>query len=77
MAQRQASGGTTPPSRKRLSPPQGRRATLRDIAGALGLSVAAVSRALTGHPDVSPATRRRVLEVARQLNYRPNAAAKT
>ena len=77
MAQRQASGRTTPPSRKRLSPPQGRRATLRDIAGALGLSVAAVSRALNGHPDVSPATRRRVLEVARQLNYRPNAAAKT
>lgn len=64
-------------SRKRLRPPQGRRPTLRDIAAVVGLSVAAVSRALNGHPDVSAATRRRVLEAARQLNYRPNAAAKT
>ena len=64
--------------RKRLSSPPGTRAvTLRDIAARVGVSVAAVSRALNGHPDVSEATRRRVLEAARQLNYRPNAAAKT
>ena len=71
-----------PPSRgterKRFrSSPETRPVTRRDIAARVGISVAAVSRALNGHPDVSEATRRRVLEAARQLNYRPNAAAKT
>ncbi|MEW6047417.1 MAG: LacI family DNA-binding transcriptional regulator [Bacillota bacterium] len=55
----------------------GRVVTLRDIAARVGVSVTAVSRALNGHPDVSEATRQRILEAARQLNYRPNAAAKT
>ncbi|MBE3597286.1 MAG: LacI family DNA-binding transcriptional regulator [Limnochordaceae bacterium] len=51
--------------------------TLRDVAAYVGLSVAAVSRALNGHPDVSEATRRRILRAARRLGYQPNAAAKT
>lgn len=51
--------------------------TLRDIAARVGVSVAAVSRALNGHPDVSESTRRRVVRAARQLNYWPNAAART
>jgi DNA-binding LacI/PurR family transcriptional regulator len=41
-----------------------------DIAHLAGVSQATVSRALRGHPSVNRATRDRVLEVARQLNYK-------
>ena len=51
------------------------RVTLKDIAREVGLSVTAVSRALNGHKDVSEATRARVLDVARRLNYYPNSIA--
>ncbi|WP_108260556.1 substrate-binding domain-containing protein [Mangrovicoccus ximenensis] len=50
--------------------------TLRDLARHLELSVTQVSRALNGHDDVSEATRLRVEEAARQLNYFPNRAAR-
>ncbi len=49
--------------------------TLHDLAKEVGVSVATVSRALSGAPGVSEATRRRVLEAARALNYRPNVLA--
>jgi len=51
-------------------------ATIEDIAREAGVSKATVSLALNGKPGVSPETRRRILEIARRLNYRPNAAAK-
>jgi len=50
-----------------------KRVGIRQIADATGLSPMTVSRALNGKPEVSPATRDRVLAAARQLNYRPNA----
>lgn len=50
-----------------------KRAGIRQIAEAVGLSPMTVSRALNGKADVSPTTRHRVLEVARELKYRPNA----
>lgn len=49
---------------------------LKDLAQHLGLSPTTVSRALNGFPEVSEETRRRVSEMARQVNYRPNARAK-
>jgi LacI family transcriptional regulator len=49
---------------------------LRDLAVELGLSQTTVSRALNGYPEVSEATRQRVLDAARQHNYRPNTRAK-
>jgi len=52
------------------------RTTLHDIAGALGVTTATVSHALNGLPGVSSETRVRILEVARQLHYRPNLAAR-
>ncbi|HVX79801.1 MAG: substrate-binding domain-containing protein [Devosia sp.] len=48
---------------------------LKDLARELELSQTTVSRALNGYPEVSEVTRRRVVEAARRLGYRPNANA--
>ncbi len=50
-------------------------ATLKDLSRHLSISVTQVSRALNGHSDVSEATRQRVLEAAKALNYHPNIVA--
>lgn len=42
----------------------------KDISAILGLSISTVSKALKGYPDVSEDTRRRVLETAKDLDYR-------
>lgn len=46
------------------------------LAKDLGISTGTVSRALNGKPDVSEATRQRVLEAARRIGYAPNQAAR-
>ena len=51
--------------------------TLREIARHLSLSESTVSRALNNDPRVREETRRRVLEAARVLKYRPNAVARS
>lgn len=53
--------------------------TSKDIAGKLGLSQPTVSRILNGTRGyrVSAETRRKVLEAARQMGYRPNAVARS
>jgi len=50
-------------------------ATVKDIAAAVGVSVATVSNVLNGRPNVGRANRQKVLRVAKQLAYRPNRAA--
>lgn len=45
------------------------RVTSFDVAARAGVSQSTVSRALTGDPVVSEATRSRVVEAARELNY--------
>lgn len=52
--------------------------TLHEIATAAEVSVATVSRALTdsGHP-VNPATKQRILTIAKELGYRPNLVARS
>jgi LacI family transcriptional regulator len=50
--------------------------SLRKLASALGLSITTVSRALDGYPDVAAATRQRVIDAAKAIDYRPHAAAR-
>ena len=50
--------------------------TISDIAKQLGTSNATVSRALRGDPKVILATRKRVDEAAREMNYQPNLMAR-
>jgi len=49
--------------------------TLKHIARDTGLSIMTVSRVVRGRPDVSSASRRRVLAAVRRLGYIPNPAA--
>jgi DNA-binding LacI/PurR family transcriptional regulator len=51
--------------------------TVKDIARRVGLSVTTVSRALNDHDDVSPASKARIRAVAEELDYHPNAAARS
>ena len=51
--------------------------TIQELAARTGVSVATVSRALNGSPEVNAATRERILALARQLDYTPSAAART
>ncbi len=54
-----------------------RQVTVKDIAGRLRLHYTTVSKALRDHPDISPATKRRVLALAEELDYHPNSIAKS
>lgn len=51
--------------------------TIHDLAQRCGVSIATVSRALNGQPGVGDATRKRILELANEVDYRPSAAART
>ncbi|GAA0646627.1 LacI family DNA-binding transcriptional regulator [Kutzneria viridogrisea] len=53
-----------------------KRPTIMDIARRAGVSKGAVSMALNGQPGVSEATRRRILQVAQELDWHPNNAAR-
>jgi LacI family transcriptional regulator len=53
-----------------------RRSTISDIAKALGISTGTVHRALHNHSRVSAVTKARVLQMAKELEYRPNLAAR-
>src|SRR5712691_8353132 len=54
-----------------------RGTTIIDIARKLGLSAMTVSRALTGHPEVSEKTKQKVLRCASALGYQPNRWARS
>lgn len=58
------------------SPKRG-RATLEDVALAVGMSVSAVSRTFTPGASVGKQSRAKILAAAAQLGYRPNAIART
>ena len=50
---------------------------MKDIAEDLGLSVITISKVLRNHPDVGEETRERVLARVKELDYRPNLAARS
>lgn len=49
---------------------------LKDIARDVGVSVVTVSKVLRNHTDIGEETRRKVLARMKELNYRPNLAAR-
>lgn len=52
-----------------------KRATLKDIAEKLNITIATVSRALSNHPDISKRIKDQVHLIAEALHYRPNSFA--
>jgi LacI family transcriptional regulator len=50
---------------------------LKQIARLSGTSASTVSRVLNHHPDVRESTRQRALTTIQQVNYQPNAAARS
>lgn len=51
-------------------------ATIRDIANRCGVSIATVSRTLNGNEAVDKILRRKVLQAAKDLDYKPNRLAR-
>jgi LacI family transcriptional regulator len=58
-----------------MAPRTPRIPRLTDVAGRARVSIATVSRVLSGHGPASPEVRARVLKAARALDYRPNRLA--
>ncbi len=51
--------------------------SMKEIAEKAKVSQATVSRVLSGHPSVKPATKQEVLYWVKKLNYQPNIAARS
>jgi LacI family repressor for deo operon, udp, cdd, tsx, nupC, and nupG len=60
---------------KNSSPSRKSSPTIRDMAAALGLSVATISRVLARPEMVKPETRKRVMKAIETMGYRPNFLA--
>ncbi len=50
---------------------------MKDIARDLGVSIITISKVLRNHPDIGEETRERVLARVKELDYRPNFAARS
>ena len=51
--------------------------TLKDVAKVAGVSYATVSRAVSGSPEISEETRRRILKICKEMGYTPNSIARS
>jgi LacI family transcriptional regulator len=51
-------------------------ATIKDVAKIAGVSISTASYALNDQPNVHPETKKRILEVAKSLNYFPHFSAR-
>ena len=63
-------------NKKKMTEKTASRVTLTDIAKRLNLSPKAVSMGINGTGRLSPDTRKKVLEMASLMNYRPNVMAR-
>jgi len=54
-----------------------RRTSLKDLAKELGVSIATVSRALRNSPEIGQEMQKKVKELAKRMNYRPNPFAQS
>ena len=54
-----------------------KRTSLKDLASELGVSIATVSRALRNSPEIGQEMQKKVKELAKRLNYRPNPFAQS
>ena len=55
----------------------GQRSSIREVADLAGVAISSVSRVLSGHPDVSPAMRERVMAAVERLGYEPDLLAQS
>ena len=51
--------------------------SMKDISAVCGVSIATVSKALNDHRDIGEETKEHIRQVAKELGYSPNSAAKT
>jgi LacI family transcriptional regulator len=51
--------------------------TIKDLAKLAGVSVTTISRALNDYSDVNKDTRKKIKDLARELNYHPNTVARS
>jgi LacI family transcriptional regulator len=52
------------------------KATLKELAKELGVSISTVSKSLSDSPEISEPTKRKIKEFAELKNYKPNSLAK-
>ncbi len=52
-------------------------ATIKEVAELAGVSAATASRVLSGYPYINAATRQRVLDAVKQLDYQPDQVARS
>ena len=57
-------------------PGRSKTVTLQDVAAVAGVTAMTVSRVIKGGGNVAPATRERVLDIVRELNYTVNLSAR-
>jgi LacI family transcriptional regulator len=57
--------------------PDGRMVTIREVARAAGVGISTVSRALNNSGPVHTDTKEKILRIAIELGFRPNAVAKS
>ena len=53
-----------------------RKATIKEVARASGVSTQTISRVLNQRPDVAPETRGRILQIIGEMGYTPSALAR-
>jgi DNA-binding LacI/PurR family transcriptional regulator len=59
-----------------MEPEKVRAPNIRDVARLAGVSYQTVSRVLNDSPSIRPSTRQHVLDVIKDIGYRPNQAAR-